>query len=231
MLSELKKTIKRPDSDESIEKKKVPVSILMNNNRQKILQFLFRYPCTHLHEIARYFKFSINTTRWHLRKLKQMGFINDYNISNRKIYFPNNSLKEFDIKVLGLLNDKKLEHLFTNIQTYPGINQKELYELLEKKQSTIAENLNVLEKNDLIYSQRDGRNRRYYPTSLVQTREKLTRKSLKKYRRILIQLLKLDGVEPEILRSTDKKFHIRIKSGKSQSDLIFYFNPYERFLK
>ena len=40
-----------------------------------------------------------------------------------------------------------------------------------------------------------------------------------------------NGVEPEILRTTDKKFHIRIKSGKNKSDLIFYFNPYERFIK
>jgi hypothetical protein len=53
---------------------------------------------------------------------------------------------------------------------------------------------------------------------------------MKEYRRILIQLLKKDGVEPEILRTTDKKFHLRIKSGKYLADLIFYFNPYERFL-
>ena len=59
---------------------------------------------------------------------------------------------------------------------------------------------------------------------------KKDRKALKKYRKHLIHLLERDGVEPEILRTTDKNFHIRIKSGKEKSDLIFYFNPYERFL-
>lgn len=216
---------------EGMEKERVPVSILMNNNRQKILQFLFKYPCTHLHEIARTFQFSINSTRWHLRKLKEVGYINDFFIGNKKIFFPNNSISDIDIRLLGILNDKRFEQLYYEIINTPGTTQIELYKGLGKKQSTIADNLEKLENYDLIYSQRDGRNRRYYPTDLVENRQKINRKSMKEYRRVLIQVLKHDGVEPEILRSTDKKVHIRIKSGKDKSDLIFFFNPYERFTR
>jgi predicted transcriptional regulator len=231
MLSALKKTIKRPDKVDSIEKEHVPISILMNENRQKILQFLFKYPCTHLHEIARNLDFSLNTTRWHLQKLKEIGYLDVHEIGNKKLYYPNNSLKELDKKILGVLNDKKFTQLYLEIKKTPGITQKELYSILEKKQSTIAENLEILEKHNLVYSQRDGRNRRYFITPLIRIRDKKNRKAMKEYRRILILLLKHDGVEPDILRSTDKKFHVRIKSGKTTSDLIFFFNPYERFIE
>ncbi len=230
MLHALKKSITRPDNVNGSEIEKVPVSILMNQKRQKILQYLFKYPCTHLHGIAHNLDLSINSTRWHLRKLIQVGYINEHKLGNRKVYFPNNSLSNVDIEILGVLTNKKLESIFLEILHVPGITQKELYVQLNKKQSTIVDNLNILEKTQLIYSQKDGAFRRYYPTPMIITREKLIRKPLKKYRGSLIRILKRDGVEPEILRTTDKKFHIRIKSGKSKSDLIFHFNPYERFL-
>jgi len=105
MLKALKKTIIRPDRTIGLEQEteKEHVSILMNKKRQEILQFIFKYPCIHLHGIAQNFGYSINATRWHLRKLMDIGYVNDYNFSNRKIYYPNNSLCELDIKILGLL--------------------------------------------------------------------------------------------------------------------------------
>jgi predicted transcriptional regulator len=232
MLKALKKTITRPDrsSISEIESEKEPICILMNQKRQQILQLIFKYPCKHLHEIARNFGFSINTTRWHLRKLLNFGYIEEHELGNRKVYFPNYSLQEKDIKILGLLNNKKFEVLFTEILHFPGITQKEIYERLNEKQSTIVDRLVCLEEHKLIYSQKDGLYRRYYPTSIIKSLEKESRRILKKYRKSLIQILEYDGVEPTILRTTDKKFHIRIKSGKSKADLIFYFNPYDRFL-
>lgn len=232
MLKELKKSILRPDKlpHAETEKEKEPTSILMNEKRQKILQHIFKFPCIHLHGIARNFGFSINATRWHIRKLKHVGYIDEFNLGNRKVYFPNKSLSDVDIRILGLLNDKKIEELYLEILKMPGITQKELYERLNKKQSTIVDNLALLESRKLIHSQKDGLYRRYYPTSTIINREKANKKPLKKYRRFLIQLLERDGVEPEILRSTDKNFHIRIRSGKGKSELIFYFTPYERFM-
>ena len=227
----MKKTITRHDTTNRHEKPKVPLSILMNINRQKILQFLFKFPCTHLHGIARNFELSINATRWHLQKLMQVGYIDGIKLRNRKVFFPYNSLKKTDIQILSLLNDKKMESLFVEIQQTPGITQKELYKLLNKKQSTIVNNLETIEHNELIYSQKDGLYRRYYPTTVLLDREKMNRKTMRDYRRFLMQILERDGMEPEILRTTDKKIHIRIKSGKNKSDLIFYFNPYQRFMR
>jgi predicted transcriptional regulator len=231
MLSELKRTIKRPDVLETIEKDKVPVSILMNTNRQKILLFLFKYPCSHLHKIGRSLDFSLNTTRWHLRKLEEKGYIEYMKFKNRKIFFPTNSLKEVDMRLLSILNDKKFETIYQQVQLKPGITQKEIYSSIERKQSTVAENLNILEETNLIRSQRDGLYRRYYPTPLIKQREKKIKKTLKSYRRTLLQFLKSDGLEPELLRTTDIKLHIRIRSGLEKSDLIFIFNPYERFVR
>jgi predicted transcriptional regulator len=233
MLKALGKSIMRPDKfpDLDAEKGKVPVSVLMNEKRQKILQFIFKYPCTHLHGIARNFEYSINATRWHLRKLMDTGYIDEFQLGNRKVYFPNKSLQETDIKILAMLNDERFEKLINDIIRTPGITQKEICKRLSKKQSTLFDQIAFLEKQDLIYSQKDGLYTRYYPTTILNTREKVNRKFLKDYRKFIIEILKRDGVEPQILRSTDKKFHIRIKSGKGSSDLVFYFNPYERFVK
>lgn len=230
MLSELRKTIARHEKLGTFERDRNKICILMNNKRQKILQYIFRFPCSHLHGIARNLDLSINATRWHLNKLIIGGYITEHDFSNRKIFYPNNCLNETDIKLLGIMNENKNELLYNEIKNNPGITQKDLMDILNKKQSTLVDNLNILEESNLIYSQRDGIFRRYYPTSLLKTRERVNRKPMKEYRGYLLQILRRDGVEPEILRTTDKKFHIRIKSGKSNSDLIFHFNPYERFL-
>jgi len=230
MLSELRKTIARHDKLGTFERDRNRISILMNDKRQKILQYIFKFPCSHLHGIARNLGFSINATRWHLNKLISGGYISEHYFSNRKIFFPNNCLNEPDIKLLGIMNGNKNEIIYNEIKNNPGITQKDLINTLNKKQSTLVDNLNILEESNLIYSQKDGIFRRYYPTTLLKTRERVNRKPMKEYRGYLLQILRRDGVEPEILRTTDKKFHIRIKSGKSNSDLVFHFNPYERFI-
>ena len=233
MLKALRRSITRPDKlpDLEAEKGKVPVSVLMNEKRQKILQFIFKYPCTHLHGIARNFQYSINATRWHLRKLMETGFIEEFKLGNRKVYYPIKSLQETDIKILAMLNDERFSRILSDIIQTPGITQKEISTRLGIKQSTLFDQIADLEKQNLIYSQKDGLYTHYYPTPILINREKVNRKISKEYRKFLIQLLESDGVEPQILRSTDKKFHIRIKSGKVKSDLVFYFNPYERFVK
>ena len=111
----------RPDKNSiiEIESEKEPISILMNEKRQKILQLIFKFPCIHLHEIARNFGFSINATRWHLRKLINFGYIDEYELGNKKVYFPSNTLEEKDIQILGLVNNKKFEGLFTEILQKP----------------------------------------------------------------------------------------------------------------
>lgn len=222
----------RPDKSIGLDKdtEKEHVSILMNKKRQEILQYIFKYPCIHLHGIARNFGFSINATRWHLRKLMDMGYLNEHKFNNRKVYYPNKSLRELDIQILGLLNDKKIGPVFKLIYRNPGIIQREICDRLDEKQSTMVDRLNQLEKFKLIHSIKDGLFRRYYPTQMINSREKLNRKPLKKYRQFLLYTLEQDGVEPEILRTTDKNFHIQIRSGDGTSDLIFYFNPYDRFL-
>jgi len=230
MLKALRLTITRKDKIPDLEEPKVPKGILMNSTRRRILQYLSRYPCLHLHGIAKSMGLTTNNAKWHLDKLLENGYLSTLKMGNKRIYFPTGMIDIEDVNILALLNNSNSARIFPVIASTPGITQKEISKIVDTKQQTLIDKMKLFEKVGLITSVRDGRYRRYYPTKLMEGLEKKNRKRFKEFRQIMLKLLVRDGVNPQIIRTTDKNIHIRINSGKDRSDLILYINPFERLI-
>lgn len=231
MLKALKQTITRKDSIPDLEEPKVPKGILMNSTRRRILQYLSRYPCIHQNEIAKTMGLSLNNARWHLGKLVENGYLSTSRIGKKRVFYPTGLIELDDIGILTLVNNKKTSRIFPIISSTPGITQKEISNLTKIKPQSLIEKLKLFEKNGLIASVHDGSYRRYYPTELIKAREKTNHKRFKEFRQIMLKVLVRDGVNPNIIRTTDRNIHIQITAGKAKSDLILYLNPFIRFLE
>ena len=220
----------RRDKIPDLEESKVPKGILMNSTRKKILQFLTRYPCLHLHGIAKSMRLSINNARWHLDKLVDNGYLSTTKIENKRVYYPQGMVEDEDIKIFALVNNKNSERIYPIIANTSGVTQKEIADILNVKQQTLIDKIKKFERAGLITTVRDGKYKRYYPTDLLDIREKNNHKRLKEFRHIMLKVLVSDGVNPQIIRTTDRNIHLQITSGKEKSDLVLYLNPFERFL-
>ncbi|MCK5560902.1 MAG: winged helix-turn-helix transcriptional regulator [Thermoplasmata archaeon] len=231
MLKALKQTITRKDSIPDLEEPKVPKGILMNSTRRRILQYLSRYPCIHQNEIAKTMGLSLNNARWHLGKLVENGYLSTSRIGKKRVFYPTGLIELDDIGILTLVNNKKTIRIFPIISSTPGITQKEISNLTNIKPQSLTEKLKLFEKYGLIASVHDGSYKRYYPTELIKAREKTNHKRFKEFRQIMLKVLVRDGVNPNIIRTTDRNIHIQITAGKAKSDLILYLNPFIRFLE
>jgi DNA-binding MarR family transcriptional regulator len=229
MLRALKRTIKRREDIPDLETDKAPDALLMNETRQKILQYLCRYPCIHLSGIAKDLKLSFNASKWHLNKLVDNGLLQTKKIGNKLVYFPTDMIDNEDIDLLAIANNERNRPMIHLINRTPGITQKEICDNVNRKQQTLVADILILEEIGLITSKKDGKFRRYYPTDELKIRSKANRKRSNQFRQHLLNSMIKDGVEPVILRTTDKKIYIQILSGKDKSNLIINTNPFDQF--
>ena len=229
MLKALKRTIRRREDLPELETDKVPDTLLMNETRQKILQHLCKYPCIHLSGIAKDLNLSFNASKWHLNKLVENGILHTKKIGNKLVYFPTDMIETEDIELLAIANNERNRPILRLINRVPGISQKEICKSVNRKQQTLVADINLLEARGLITSKKDGKFRRYYPTDTLKKRSNANRKRSNQFRQHLLNSMIRDGVEPTILRTTDKKMYVQIIAGKDKSNLIININPYEQF--
>lgn len=230
MLKAFKRTIRRRDDLPEFETEKVPDALLMNETRQKILQYLCKYPCIHLSGIAKDLKLSFNASKWHLNKLVDHGILNAHKIGNKLVYYPTDMIEIEDIELLAIANNERNRPILRLINKIPGISQKEICKTVNRKQQTLVADILLLERKGLIISKKDGKFKRYYPTAELERRNKANRKRSNQFRQHLLNSMIKDGVEPVILRTTDRKIYVQILSGKEKSNLIININPFEDFL-
>lgn len=230
MLKAFRRSIRRRDEVPDLETDRAPDTLLMNETRQKILQYLCKYPCTHLSGIARDLELSFNASKWHLNKMVENNILSTKKIGNKLVYFPTDMLVSEDIEVLTLANNERNRPIIRLISKTPGITQKEICKAVNRKQQTLVSDINNLEQKGFIKSKKDGKYRRYYPTDLLQKRNNANRKRTNSFRQQLLNSMIKDGVEPVILRTTDKKIYVQILSGKDKSNLIININPFDDFI-
>ncbi len=201
-------------------------SLLMNRTRQNIFRYLCEYPCSTLSTVAKDFELSPASISWHLNLLLDRHLISDSKVGGQRVFYPNNMIDESVIPILALLAKPKIQTIFIKIGNIPGIKQKELCEALSFGHQSINTFTNQLEDMKLITIVRDGKFRRYYPTDTLDQLKVLHRKILKEFRTWVIKSFKTDGVNPKIIRVTDRVLFLQITSGTSVGSLRLSVNPF-----
>jgi DNA-binding transcriptional ArsR family regulator len=201
-------------------------SLLMNPIRQKIFKYLCQYPCSSLSTIAHDLKLSIATMSWHLNLLVNRKIISEKKERGQRIFYPTNIIDPPNIPVLSLLANLKIHDLFIKIRDSPGITQKLLAEEIGMSHQSINNYTNRLGDVNLINIVKDGKFTRYYPTKKLESLEITQRKKLKEFRKWIIKIFKHDGVNPKLIKVTDKLLYLQITSGTVVEVIELSVNPF-----
>jgi DNA-binding transcriptional ArsR family regulator len=201
-------------------------SLLMNPIRREIFRYLCEFPCNHLSGISRDLGITPPSTSWHLKKMIERNLITSRKKHGKSIFYPTNMIDEDDIEILALINDEKVKHIFLTIINNPGLTQKEVGDQLRIQHQTVIWFTQKLENVGLISTLEDGKFKRYYPTSKLSELSDLHISKMKAFREWVIKTLKYDGIDPEVIRVTDKFILLRISIGKDKTSLELPTNPF-----
>jgi len=200
-------------------------TILLNPQRQLILQYLSKYPCNHMNGIVHDLSLSYPTVKWHIDLLVKQDFVSYKRIGNKNVYFPYNMIADKDIEVFTFLNKNKARLLYLLLVKKPGLTQKEICKLSQMSNRTVISYLIELTNYGFIKVSKDGIYRRYYPTNLINVLMDSYRSRMNNFRKDIKRKLIKDGLNPVIVRAQDDQLQIQIGDLKDTSILKIFANP------
>lgn len=219
-MGEALKRIVGEGADEKGEKKRRPVSVLMNPNRLRIFQFLCNFPCSHQKRIASGLELSNPTVRWHIQKLILSGYVKGKVVSGRTIYYPAEMISgDRAIEAFYWMGDRDVNLLFRAVLERQGSTIEDLTAALDGGRSKARSGLATLERLGMIVPVVDGRFKRYFPTDEVSSIESQNRKRLRQFKRFLMKKLEGDRLSPEVHMSRSREAEIHVMIGGRRTSL------------
>jgi DNA-binding MarR family transcriptional regulator len=205
---------------------KTTSSLLLNNTRREIFQYLCHYPCSHLTGIARDLNMTPPSIEYHLKKMLKETLIGTKRIGKKTVYFPDSMVAEEDIPLLALIHDRKAKMILGAVLDSPCLMQKEISRLLTLKRQTVRWYVARLKDARLVDIVEDGVCRRYSPTKLLESKAELYKARLKQFKDHVINILIMDGMNPRVVKSTHDQLVIQIGNGSLDSLLKLVLNPF-----
>lgn len=229
-MGEALKAIVGEGTDKKAEEKKGPVSVLMNENRLRIFQFLCLFPCSYQRRISEGLNLSYPTVAWHLQKLREAGYVQEKVLGGRRVYVPPGMVCEDALQVLALLNKPGYSALFLIAAKEPGLSAGDISSSVHLGKENCRNRLRELEKVRLISSITDGKYRRYFPTDKLEELSKKNRKSLRQFKKMLRKMLEQDRLSPQVTLSRSREAEISFRIGRRSRRLFIPADPFSSIL-
>ena len=134
--------------------------VLRNEKRNKILEYVTKYPGAHEREIRKVFGLGAYMTRRHLGYLVKFGFLRKSTFQNKSVFFPIGFDETSEAKTL-LLRNETTKAIYQAIQEGEQIRLSEISQIVHVPYTTIRSHLDRLIEGGLIERIR-RKNRIYY---------------------------------------------------------------------
>lgn len=205
-------------------------ALLMNPTRQKLLEHLCSFPSSFLRDLARNLDVAVPTMDWHLTKMVKADLLGKRQLGKKLVFYPLGLIESQHVEVFALLNTPQSREIYLAIEADPGLTQKALCKAVNLYHQAVRWHTNKLEEVELVSCTQDGNYKLYRPTDLVEQIRSVGRKRRRLFKDRLLKALKADGVEPELLRSTDKDLTIQISTSKGNRILKICVFPIDSTL-
>ncbi|MEE9151499.1 MAG: winged helix-turn-helix transcriptional regulator [Thermoplasmata archaeon] len=216
-----------------IEVRRGESSLLMNSSRLRIFEHVCNFPYSHLRAISRATGYSVQTVRWHLRKMMEGGLISESPRKGKKFY---NTLKNLNIaqecEVFALLNSAEVRDIYLFIEKSPKRTQKELCKALDIYQQRLSRVLISLENSGLITHEKIGRGNIYFVTGKVKKLEDSFDSRSATLERALMNAIEADSLNPSIKSSDENSLQIKLDIGGGEGPILkINKNPLKALLR
>jgi len=227
----LRRAIGRDDILSRIKPREGGVSILMNEKRRTILQYLIENPFTHLRELARETGIPVGTADWHLKILKQAKIIAVFEGGNKYCYYPHGWIEEEDLQCLSTLHERTSKAIISLVKKESGISQTEIAGKMGTYQQYVQPHMVRLQECGFLISKREGRKKVYsIGDRLYELQEKYQDK-VGSYWNGILEVLRADGLNPKIQGKSKVLMKIRMDDGQNVFFMRVRGNPIKTILK
>ena len=133
----------------------------LQDNADKILQFIEQNPGYHLRQIKKELKISMGTLQYHLNLLEKNGRINSDKHSLHRHYFPVGLFLESEKNILKILNKETEREILMFIIERKNPTQTEIVGAVQISAPSVNWHIGNLLNLSLIKEEREGKYKRY----------------------------------------------------------------------
>jgi len=120
------------------------------NTREKILQYINKYPGNHFRAIQRDLNLSLGVLQYHISVLKKQGEIVEFPINGFNCYFPKSMYNKQILTLFGHLRNKTRKKIIAALANKPSMTLNELRDVLKLSNSTLFYHLALLVKDSIV---------------------------------------------------------------------------------
>lgn len=216
-----------------IDTKAVDSSLLMNDTRRRIFQFICNHPGVHLRCISRVLDFSTQTAAWHLRKLLLKDLVSISRFDNKDHYYPlKDCINLEEKKLLAIFYNDDIKKIYLHLKENPNISQKQMIDDLNIYQQLVSKALITLKNYDIVTYETQNRKKIYKTTDRLVELEDHFDSHAKDFENRMVLALSEDGVDPVIISSGSDAVIIEVDSGGlDRTTFELQKNPVRALLK
>jgi DNA-binding MarR family transcriptional regulator len=225
MITEFNKLIGQGTEDQKGKYRIRKQSILMNQSRRAMYEYLCLHPCSLVSTIAKGLNMKESSVRWHLDKLVYQRFVNVQE-NGSTVFYPTRMIDPEHISLFRLMALSKSIDILSLIKSNEGVHQNEIGRELELNIRTVMKYLSDLEDLGLIRSANDGKYKRFYLTEMMDELWDFYRKNSKHFKEYLVQKARQDGLRPKVLLSSPELLKLKLDLGREIKVLTIPMIPY-----
>lgn len=199
--------------------------------RMTHLQATFLRPCTGLRGIAQLLSESPQTSRWHMAKLAEMGWVRSREIGHRRVYAPDGYILDEDLPVLLPLCSKPVGDVLRYVAEMGQTTMDQIAAGLGIEKATLSRTLDKLEDMQIIRSAPMGRVRAVALTGWLEARSDLYAQRFPGIRSMWRERLAAAGFEVKTLPSRISGVELAYRTPLLAGVLRIYADPYTLVLR
>lgn len=134
----------------------------IENNTERILQFIQQNPGCHLREIKRILDMSMGTVQYHLTALERQGKIVSERRNLHRFYFPIGMFEENQKNILKILNQDTLREILLYIIEKKNPTQTDIVNSIKISHASVNWHTQRLLSFGIIGETREGKYKRYH---------------------------------------------------------------------
>lgn len=134
----------------------------LNENTQKVLQFIQQNPGCHMRQIQRDLNMAMGTTQYHLNSLEEMGKIISERTGSQRFYFPIGSFGDLERNILKVLNQDSAREILLFIIERKTPTQTDIVNNIKISSGTANWHIMRLLEYGIIKEEREGKFKKYH---------------------------------------------------------------------
>jgi DNA-binding transcriptional ArsR family regulator len=194
-------------------------ALLSSGARRTTLEFLCAHPCSSASQAARKLGVSLPTAQWHLGKLQAAGYLGSSRKAGTEVYHPAGLYSGAELEVCAFFSKSGRPMVYRDVVSSPGKTAGEIALSSGLDALHARSSLQGLVALGLVSEIRDGRHKRYYPTSLFEDLNRKCRKNWRLFRDRIMQKLQEERLSPALKRASPEGLLIGIIAGRDAAQM------------